>query len=528
MDDLKSVSLDYLRGLARKHLGPGQSKLTKRELIAALAQFVPALKKLAQLAGIALPASVQPAAKATSPAAKPSREPPDKETRAVDKKKQPQKKTAERKPEPQKKASEKKAPTKKAAERKPEPQKKVAEKKVAEKKVAEKKVAEKKAPEQKAPAKKAAERKSEPEKKSAAPQARKTTPPSPAAPKEEDLSQSAKPAQVVNFPPRPRSPRSAEEAWHEDTAEMVVDSPELEQLFQHAAEPLVEGFFVARMMGERELRRHHLTEDQTSRPMVYAGAAGLGYDENLGELPLDYGNDLAMALARDPHTLFITWDFSPGMLARAREGIDSPRAVVRVFDGDRVVREEEVALESRSFYIHGLPPGRPYRVEAHFVGRDGRSRRIGHSTHPLILPRTGPSQDTSVRFMQVPPPPQVPVQSVPPSGVVASGLSGQEPEEYTEEAVEYAEERQYIQWRRIPLPGSDEMVESSESRIASAARRARGEARRPQYLENPPEYLDISARPQGASEQSGGRGGPAKGGSSEQTHWTPPPSGRGR
>jgi hypothetical protein len=112
--------------------------------------------------------------------------------------------------------------------------------------------------------------------------------------------------------------------------------------------------------------------------------------------------------------------------------------------------------------------------------------------------------------------------------VVTSGLSGQESEEYTEEAVEYAEESQYVQWRRIPLPGSDEMVESSESRIARAARRARGEARRPQYLENPPEYLDISARPPGASEQSAGRGGPAKGGSSEQTHWTPPPSGRGR
>jgi hypothetical protein len=500
MDDLKSVTLDYLRGLARKHLGPGHSKLTKRELIAALAQFVPALKKLAQ--------SIS---KAASPAAKPSREPRGKETRAVDKKKQPEKKTAERKPEPEKKAPEKKAP----------------EKKVAEKKVAEKKVAEKKAPEKKASQKKAAERKSEPEKKATAPQSRKATPPSPAAHKDEDLPQSAKPAQVVNFPPRPRSPRSAEEAWHEDTAEMVVDSPELEQVFQHAAEPLVEGFFVARMMGERELRRHHLTEDQTPRSMAHGGAAGLGYDENLGELPLDYGNDLALALARDPYTLFITWDFSSGMLARAREGIDTPRAMVRVFDGDRMVREEEVALESRSFYIHGLPPGRPYRVEAHFIGRDGRSRRIGHSTHPLVLPRTGPSPDTSVRFVQIPPPPRMPVQSVPPSGAVAPGLSAQEPEGYSEEPVEYAEEVQYIQWRRIPLPGSDEMVESSESRVARA-RQARGEGRRPQYLENPPEYLDISARPPGSSEQSVRRGGPEKGGASEQTHWTPPPSGRGR
>ena len=47
MDDLKSVTVSYLRDLARKHLGPGHSKLSKTELIAALAKFVPALKKVA-------------------------------------------------------------------------------------------------------------------------------------------------------------------------------------------------------------------------------------------------------------------------------------------------------------------------------------------------------------------------------------------------------------------------------------------------------------------------------------------------
>ena len=50
MDDLKSVTLAYLRELARKHLGPGHSKLNKTELIAALAELVPALGKLARLA----------------------------------------------------------------------------------------------------------------------------------------------------------------------------------------------------------------------------------------------------------------------------------------------------------------------------------------------------------------------------------------------------------------------------------------------------------------------------------------------
>lgn len=484
MDDLKSVTLAYLRDLARKHLGPGHSKLNKTELIAALAEFVPALKKLARLAGIELPTRAKPAAKADPSAAKSSREPRGKEARVA------KKKDSKRKKGQEKKAAERKSePEKKAAEPKPEPEKKAAERK----------------PE---PEKKAAEPKPEPEKKAAEPQGSKPAEkPLQAAPKAEQVSQSPRPAQVVNFPPRQRSVRSAEEEWAEGVE--VVESAELEVVFQHAAEPLMEGFFVARLMGERELRRHHLTEEQAAR--VVATPAGL--DENLGELPLDYGNDLALALARDPHTLFITWDFSPATLARTREGLESPRAMLRVFDGDRLVREVEFVPESRSFYIHGLPPGRPYRVEAHYVGREGRSRRLGHSTHPLVLPRTGPSTDTAVRFMRMPPPPQVepvlgPASALPVAPVMEASFAPHE---------EIVEEREYISWRRVPLPGSDEMATLAERRRELTTRPVKP----PERLE----HLEISARPPGSSEQFAARG---KGGASEQTHWTPPQSGRGR
>ncbi|MFL5343224.1 MAG: DUF4912 domain-containing protein [Hyalangium sp.] len=432
MDDLKSVTLAYLRDLARTHLGPGHSKLTKKELIAALAEFVPALKKLARLAGIELPTRAKPTAKAVPSAAKSSREPRGKEARVTEKK------DPERKKEPAK-----------------------------------------------------------PEKKAAAK----------AAAKGEDVSQSLKPAQVVNFPPRERAARSAEEEWAQGAE--VVESVELEIVSQHAAEPLMEGFFVARLMGERELRRHHLTEEQASRVV----ATPTGFEENLGELPLDYENDLALALARDPHTLFITWDFSAAILARARDGLESPRPMLRVFDGDRLVREVEFVPESRSFYIHGLPPGRPYRVEAHYVGREGRSRRIGHSTHPLTLPRTGPSTDTAVRFMQMPPPPKV-------EPLTGAAPAVEPPAPSREEVVE---EREYISWRRVPLPGSDEMGTLAERRRERTTRPVRESAGPPERLE----HLEISARPFGSSEQSAA-GGAARGGASEQTHWTPPQSGRGR
>jgi hypothetical protein len=82
--------------------------------------------------------------------------------------------------------------------------------------------------------------------------------------------------------------------------------------------------------------------------------------------------------------------------------LDQPRAVLRVFEGEQQVREVDFALESRSFYVHGLPAGRRYRVEAHFMGRDGRSQRIGTATAAIELPSEGPSRDGSVRFLRIP------------------------------------------------------------------------------------------------------------------------------
>ncbi len=182
-------------------------------------------------------------------------------------------------------------------------------------------------------------------------------------------------------------------------AEAANRPPPVRKDRQHPAEPLVEGFFVARVAGEEEARRHHLTEELS--PPVAEFANGAGYDERLGELPHLYGDDAAVLLPRDPHTLYFFWDFSSRTTAAAMANLEDPRAVIRLFDGDHLVREVDFALESHSFYIHGLIPGRRYRVEAVFVGRDGQSRRIGRSSNAVLLPRTGPSEDLSVRFMRV-------------------------------------------------------------------------------------------------------------------------------
>ncbi|MFY2561624.1 DUF4912 domain-containing protein [Corallococcus terminator] len=267
-----------------------------------------------------------------------------------------------------------------------------------------------------------------------------------------DSPPSARPAHIVNFPPKPRgsrdtvsptepeavfgaSPDAAEPSSPADAGS--VTPPPVEPVEQHPAEPLIEGFFVARVRGEAEARRHHLQEPPAPRTESSPSAAA----ELANEDPLsrEYHDDTAVLLPRDPHTLFALWDFSPATRSRAMQGLEEPRAVLRVFDGESLVREVDCSLESRGYYIHGLPPGRPYRVEAHYIGRGGKAHRIGPSSNRVALPAAGVSTDTSVRFLRRPIPvePEAPVAAAPVPTPVPENL-----------------EREYITWHRVNLPGS--------------------------------------------------------------------------
>lgn len=169
---------------------------------------------------------------------------------------------------------------------------------------------------------------------------------------------------------------------------------------QHEAEPLVEGFFVARIVGEEEARRHRMTDD-ANRHAVETRSKAV-YEEHLGDLPTSYGDDSAIALPKDPTTVFFYWDFNDRTQRGAFEGMLDPKALMRVFDGDTLVREMDFALESKSFYVQGLTPGRRYRLEAHAIGRDGLTQRIGRSTNLVLVPSEGPSADGTVRFLRAP------------------------------------------------------------------------------------------------------------------------------
>lgn len=165
-------------------------------------------------------------------------------------------------------------------------------------------------------------------------------------------------------------------------------------------EPLSEGFFVARVAGEREARRHHLAEDQGPAPVE--AVASPSFTERLGELPDRYGDDSLELLARDPSTAFLAWDLHPGTVLRARDGLLEPSVIARVVAGDTEVRRFDLALESGSYYVRQLDPGSDFYVELSFTDREGRSRGIGPKSNRARLPRVGPSPRGEATFTRVP------------------------------------------------------------------------------------------------------------------------------
>jgi len=200
-----------------------------------------------------------------------------------------------------------------------------------------------------------------------------------------------------------RKAGAAKGATHKGVARRSGPPPE-------AIDP--EGYFIARVRGEDAVRQapHPMTEDEDDDAMRLHGLADVPVprdDEGLGDLPWRYGDDVFVALPRDPRTLFFYWDYAEGTVARAFEWLDHPRAQMWVFaqvEGGawERLREVEFALESRGFYVHDLEPGRIYRGEVHVVDRAGKERRIAEPSNPVALPPSGPSPFLDDLFATIP------------------------------------------------------------------------------------------------------------------------------
>lgn len=172
-----------------------------------------------------------------------------------------------------------------------------------------------------------------------------------------------------------------------------------------AQEPRPEGFLVTRVAGEDAARTAPipLTEDRLEETIetidVAAKAAAAVWDEGLGELPGGYGDDALVALPRDPETLWLYWDYAHPTVQEAMKGLKHPHAKLRIFEQGKLVREIDFALESRSFYVTGLAPGRHYRAEVFFVGTEGGEHRLGKPSNAAGLPPRGPSSILDDRFV---------------------------------------------------------------------------------------------------------------------------------
>lgn len=135
-----------------------------------------------------------------------------------------------------------------------------------------------------------------------------------------------------------------------------------------------------------------------------AGSTGSVQTETL-DLPEAYGTKALFLLPRDPHGLFVYWDFTRAQLAaynqRAREG----HMTLRVYRGERSGQPHvEVALppEGRQWFLHVGEAGATYLCElGYYRKRDGAW--VSVVTSELVRTPPEPKCEAEpVRFMTLP------------------------------------------------------------------------------------------------------------------------------
>lgn len=123
-------------------------------------------------------------------------------------------------------------------------------------------------------------------------------------------------------------------------------------------------------------------------------------NEGLGELPWVYGDQRLVALVRDPNTLFVYWDFSPQQIEQAFHNLGPARAVLKLWSTrGEMVREAEVNLPARGWYVRELPAGAELRVELWAVGEKGA--RMLRAARPVKMPPAMPSDQLDAFYLRI-------------------------------------------------------------------------------------------------------------------------------
>jgi hypothetical protein len=123
--------------------------------------------------------------------------------------------------------------------------------------------------------------------------------------------------------------------------------------------------------------------------------------DGLGDLPRSYDDGRLVALVRDPETLFLYWDFSAHQIEQAFAGLGAAKAVLKLWNtrgaGAELVREADVHLEARGWYLRELPSGLEVRVEIWAVGE--RGARLLRAARPVRLPSALPSDQLEAVYL---------------------------------------------------------------------------------------------------------------------------------
>src|SRR2546421_1530168 len=126
-------------------------------------------------------------------------------------------------------------------------------------------------------------------------------------------------------------------------------------------------------------------------------------NEGLGELPWAYGDARLVGLVRDPTTLFVYWDFSPQQIEQAFMGLGPARSVLKLWNArngsGELVRETEVHLDARGWYVRDLPAGIELRPELWAVGE--RGQRLMRAARPIRLPPAIPSDQLEAFYLRL-------------------------------------------------------------------------------------------------------------------------------
>ncbi len=142
---------------------------------------------------------------------------------------------------------------------------------------------------------------------------------------------------------------------------------------------------------------------RTHSPGAAAPSGGGASDDlgALGELPKGYGDGRLVCLVRDPSCAYIYWDLSQQQIEQAFGGLGAASAALKLWSlKGELVREVEVHLESRGWYVRDLAPGSELRVELWALGEHGA--RLLRAARPLRLPPSTPSDDLNLEYLEVP------------------------------------------------------------------------------------------------------------------------------